>query len=279
MKLNIYYGTHPQDAMHYTTERLRGEYLLQNLFPADEVILNYSHNDRIIAGGLKPVKKTLTLPGGKELGTDTFFERREGGLINISPNAAAVTLDGTEYTLNHRDCLYIGRGVKEAGIRAKDPANPPKLWFNSTPAHRDYPSRLITLEDANKIHLGSLEQSNKRTINQYIVPGFCDSCQLTMGMTMLEPNCMWNTMPCHTHERRMEVYFYFDMDENARVFHLMGKPDETRHIVMANEEAVISPSWSIHSGVGTSRYSFIWGMCGENQIFTDMDVCAMSDVK
>ncbi|MCL2188822.1 MAG: 5-dehydro-4-deoxy-D-glucuronate isomerase [Defluviitaleaceae bacterium] len=279
MKLNIYYGTHPEDVKYYTTEKLRGEFLLQNLFPADEVVLNYSHNDRIIAGGLMPVKKTLILEGGKEIGADTFFERREGGMINIAKGDAIVTLDGTDYTLSFQDCLYIGRGVKEIGIKAKDAANPPKLYFNSTPAHHSYPSKLITLADANKIHLGSLEQSNKRTINQYIVPGFCDSCQLTMGMTLLDECNMWNTMPCHTHERRMEVYFYFDMAENTRVFHLMGKPNETRHIVMANEEAVISPSWSIHSGVGTSRYSFIWGMCGENQVFTDMDVCEMGDVR
>lgn len=279
MNLKVYYGTHPEDAKHFTTERLRNEYLLQNLFVPDVVNLSYSHNDRIIVGGFMPVKEALTLTGGKEIGADTFFERREGGMINISANDGVVVLDGTEYVLGYQDCLYIGRGVKDISIKAKDAAKPPKLYFNSTPAHHDYPSKLITLADANKVHLGSPEQSNKRTINQYIVPGFCDSCQLTMGMTILDECNMWNTMPCHTHERRMEVYFYFDMDENARVFHLMGKPDETRHIVMANEEAVISPSWSIHSGVGTSRYTFIWGMCGENQVFTDMDVCDMKDVK
>jgi 4-deoxy-L-threo-5-hexosulose-uronate ketol-isomerase len=279
MDIRIYYGTHPEDVKHYNTDRLREEFLLQNLFVADAVRLNYSHNDRIIAAGLMPANKVLFLEGGKAIGADTFFERREGGMINISPNDALISLDGTEYVLSFQDCLYIGRGTRDVKVMAKDAANPPKLYFNSTPAHHNYPNKLITIADANKIRLGSLEQSNKRTINQYIVPGICDSCQLTMGMTILEPNCMWNTMPCHTHERRMEVYFYFDMDKNTRVFHLMGRPDETRHLVAANEEAVISPAWSVHSGVGTSRYSFIWGMCGENQIFTDMDVCEISEVR
>ena len=278
MTLKTYYSNHPGDVKHYTTEKLRQEFLLQNLFVPDAVNLNYSHNDRIIVAGIMPSVKILTLTGGKELGTDSFFERREGGVINVGSDGVIV-LDGKEYNLGYQDCLYIGMGVKDIEFKAKDPANPPKFYFNSTPAHHAYPNKLITLEDANKVHLGALETSNKRTINQYIVPGFCDSCQLTMGMTILEPNCMWNTMPCHTHERRMEVYFYFDMDENARVFHLMGQPNETRHIITANEEAVISPSWSIHSGVGTSRYTFIWGMCGENQVFTDMDVCDMKDLR
>jgi 4-deoxy-L-threo-5-hexosulose-uronate ketol-isomerase len=279
MEIKVYYGTHPDDVMHYTTEMLREEFLLQGLFKPDVVELVYSHNDRIIVGGFMPVAQTLVLTGGKDLGTDTFFERREGGIINISKNAAAVVLDGAEYVLGHQDGLYIGRGVKDIQIKAADPANPPKLYFNSTPAHHDYPSKLITLADAEKVLLGSTEEANVRTINKYIVPTTCESCQLTMGMTILEPGSMWNTMPCHTHERRMEVYLYFDMEENARVFHLMGRPDETRHIVMANEEAVISPSWSIHSGVGTRRYAFIWGMCGENQTFTDMDVCDIGDVR
>ena len=278
MEIKTYYGHHPQDVMHYTTDQLRSHFLIDDLFQPDVVKLHYSHDDRIIVAGITPKNENLALTGSKDLAAETFFERREGGVINIG-GKGIVTLDGQDYPLSYQDGLYIGRGAKEIFFKAVDPADPPKFYFNSTPAHHSYPNKPISLADANKVHLGTPEQSNKRTINQYIVPGVCDSCQLTMGMTILEPCNMWNTMPCHTHERRMEVYFYFDMQENDRVIHLMGQPSETRHIIMANEQAVISPSWSIHSGVGTSRYAFIWGMCGENQAFTDMDVCAMSDLK
>jgi len=279
MNIKTYYSNHPDDVKMYDTNELREHFLLEDLFAPDVVNLNYSHNDRIIVAGLMPQKKALTLTGGHAIGADTFFERREGGAINIGSGAGIITLDGEDYTLNNQDCLYIGMGVKEIAFKAVDSANPPKFYFNSTPAHHAYPNKLITLADANKVHLGEMATSNKRTINQYIVPATVPTCQLTMGMTILEPGCMWNTMPCHTHERRMEVYFYFDMADDARVFHFMGQPDETRHLIVANEQAVISPSWSIHSGVGTSRYTFIWGMCGENQVFTDMDVCPMEDLR
>lgn len=278
MEIKTYYGQHPDDVKKYTTEELRKYFLIDNLFEPDVVKLNYSHNDRIIVSGIMPKSKILALEGGKEIGADTFFERREGGVINIGGNGI-IMADGMEYSLSYQDGLYIGMGVKEISFRAVDAENPPKFYFNSVPAHHKYPVKPISLADANKVHLGSLETSNKRTINQYIVPGVCDSCQLTMGMTILEPCCMWNTMPCHTHERRMEVYFYFDMEENERVFHFMGQPTETRHLFVANDQAVISPSWSIHSGVGSSRYAFIWGMCGENQVFTDMDTCLLSDLR
>jgi len=278
MEIKTYYGQHPDDVKNYTTEALRKYFLIDNLFEPDVVKLNYSHNDRIIVSGMMPKNKVLTLEGGKELGADTFFERREGGVINVG-GKGMVAVDGTEYELSYQDGLYIGMGVKEISFKAVDAGSPPKFYFNSTPAHYGYPVKPISLADANKVHLGSLETSNKRTINQYIVPGVCDSCQLTMGMTILEPCCMWNTMPCHTHERRMEIYFYFDMEANERVFHFMGQPSETRHLLVANDQAVISPSWSIHSGVGSSRYAFIWGMCGENQVFTDMDTCALPDLR
>ena len=278
MKLNTRYSNHPNDVKHYTTEELREHFLIEDVFVKDEANLTYSHNDRIIAGGIQPVQEILTLEAGKEMGVETFFERREGGIINIG-GKGIITLDGEAYELDYQDGLYIGMGVKEITFQSVDASQPAKFYFNSAPAHQAYPHTLITLEKANKVHLGSDAESNKRTINQYIHPAVCKSCQLVMGMTILAPNNMWNTMPCHTHERRMEVYFYFDLDETSNVFHFMGQPQETRHLVVRNEQAVISPSWSIHSGVGTSRYTFIWGMCGENITFDDMDHVAMKDLK
>ena len=278
MKLESRYSNHPEDVKHYTTDELREHFLIESIFEADTVNLTYSHNDRIIAGGITPVSKDLTLTGGKDLGADTFFERREGGIINIGEKGIIV-LDGEEYELNNQDGLYIGRGVKEIFFKSTDVSNPAKFYFNSAPAHHTYPHKLITLADANKVRLGDVSTSNKRTINQYIVPGLVESCQLVMGMTILEPGSTWNTMPCHTHERRMEVYLYFNMEADTRVMHFMGEPTETRHLVVANEQAIISPSWSIHSGVGTSNYTFIWGMCGENMTFDDMDHVAMSELR
>ena len=200
------------------------------------------------------------------------------GIINIG-GAGVVVLDGEEFSLNTKDALYVGIGTKDVLFKSIDSKNPAKFYLNSAPAHHKYPTVKISLEDARKVKLGSTETSNKRTINQYIHPDVCQSCQLVMGMTMLEDGSVWNSMPTHTHDRRMEVYFYFDMEEDTRIFHLMGEPKETRHIVMKNEEAVISPSWSIHSGVGTASYTFIWGMVGENQTFTDMDHIMMKDIK
>ncbi|MCL2197479.1 MAG: 5-dehydro-4-deoxy-D-glucuronate isomerase [Defluviitaleaceae bacterium] len=278
MKLDIRYANHPDDVKKYTTEELRKHFLIERVFVADEVELVYSHIDRIIVGGINPVKKKLTLTAGKEMGVDTFFERREGGIINIG-GKGVITLDGKAFTLDKQDGLYIGMGVKEISFEASDAALSPKFYFNSAPAHAAHPSTLITLADAKKVHLGSSETSNKRTINQYVHPDVVKSCQLVMGMTALDVGSVWNTMPSHTHERRMEAYFYFDMEADTRVVHLMGQPTETRHIFMSNEQAVLSPSWSIHSGVGTGKYTFIWGMCGENITFTDMDHIAMGDLK
>ena len=278
MRLDVRYANHPEDSKHYTTEELRKHYLIEKVFIEDEVNLVYSHVDRVITGGITPVKKALKLEGCKELGSEYFLERRELGVINIGGDGKVV-IDEVEYEVKSREGLYVGMGSKELVFTSADEKNPAKFYINSSPAHKTYPTVMINLEKANKVHLGDLANSNKRTIYQYVHPAVCQSCQLVMGMTMLEPNNMWNTMPCHTHERRMEVYLYFDMTDDNKVFHLMGEPNETRHIVMGNEQAVISPSWSIHSGVGTKNYTFIWGMAGENQTFTDMDHVAMDDLR
>lgn len=276
--MEIRYASSNKDAKSYDTDRLREEYLIENLFTSDNLKLIYSHIDRIIVGGACPHKEILKLEGSKELGSNFFLERRELGIINVG-GAGIVVLDGEEFSLNNKDALYVGIGAKDVSFKSIDEKNPAKFYLNSAPAHHKYPTVKISLEDARKVKLGSIETSNKRTINQYIHPDVCQSCQLVMGMTMLEDGSVWNSMPTHTHDRRMEVYFYFDMEEDTRIFHLMGEPKETRHIVMKNEEAVISPSWSIHSGVGTASYTFIWGMVGENQTFTDMDHVAMKDIR
>lgn len=276
--MEIRYASSNKDTKHYDTERLREEYLIEDLFTSDNIKLVYSHIDRIIVGGACPHRDVLKLEGSKELGSNFFLERRELGIINVG-GAGVVVLDGEEFSLNNKDAMYVSMGTKEAFFKSVDCENPAKFYLNSAPAHHKYPTVKISLEDARKVKLGSIETSNKRIINQYIHPDVCQSCQLVMGMTMLEDGSVWNSMPTHTHDRRMEVYFYFDMKEDTRIFHLMGEPKETRHIVMKNEEAVISPSWSIHSGVGTASYTFIWGMVGENQTFTDMDHVAMEDIR
>ena len=278
MKINMRYSNNPTDVANYTTTQLRENFLIDGLFAPDTVELTYSHNDRIMVAGLMPVNQSLTLVGGKDTGTDYFFERREGGVINIG-GTGTITLDGTAYELNNQDALYIGRGVKDIQFVSKDKTNPAKFYFNSTPAHHTYPNKLIDLAAANKVHLGTAEECNKRTINQYIVPATCETCQLTMGMTAFEPGSIWNTMPPHTHDRRMEVYLYFNMAPKTKVFHFMGEPTQTKHLIVGNEQAVISPSWSIHCGAGTGPYTFIWSMCGENQTFTDMDHCDMDDLR
>ena len=278
MNLDVRYANHPEDAKKYTTEDIRSQYLIENLFQADSINLTYSHVDRIIAGGIMPVKSIVKLEAGKEMGVDFFLERREMGVINTG-GKGKIILDGVDYDLESREGAYVGMGVKDVLFSSADSKNPAKFYINSCPAHHTYPIVKIDLDKAGKVDLGTDENLNKRTIYQFVHPAVCESCQLVMGMTLLAPGSVWNTMPCHTHERRMEVYFYFDMKEDTRVFHLMGKPDETRHIVMANEQAVISPSWSIHSGVGTSNYTFIWGMCGENKTFDDMDFVDMNDLK
>lgn len=278
MKFDVRYSNHPSDSMYYNTEELRENYLAAEVFAKDEIQLTYSHVDRIIFGGAMPASKTLKLEAGKELGVTYFLERRELGIINVG-GEGTVVLDGKEYPMIKGDGLYVGKETKEVLFKSKDAKNPAKFYLNSTPAHAVYPTVKIEFSKANPKQMGDEQNLNKRTIYQYVHPAVCQSCQLLMGMTILDPKNVWNTMPCHTHERRMEVYFYFDMKEDARVIHLMGEPNETRHIVMKNEQAVISPSWSIHTGVGTSNYTFIWGMAGENQTFDDMDAVAMDQLR
>jgi len=278
MTLDIRYNNHPADSKHYDTATLRARYLIERIFAADELLLTYSHHDRIIAGGAMPVTADLSLPASKDLGTAFFLERRELGVINVG-GRGAVVCDGIRYDMDRRDGLYVGAGVKDVRFASADPAKPAKFYLNSAPAHQAYPIVHIPPSKANPRRLGSPKTLNERTINQYVHPAVCRSCQLVMGLTVLAPGSVWNTMPCHTHERRMEVYFYFDMADDVRVFHMMGEVAETRHLVVANEQAVISPSWSIHTGVGTSDYAFIWGMCGENVAFDDMDFASMADLK
>ena len=268
--MNNRYANHPIDSKSYDTKQLREHYLVEEVFIDDKIELTYSHVDRIIFGGIKPVKESLKLEAGKSMGVDYFLERREMGVINIG-GEGKVLIDGEEFTLNNKDGLYIGKGNKEIIFESSNPQNPAKFYINSVPAHKEYKTVKIEIEKANPVKMGDNSTLNKRTIYQYVHPNVCESCQLLMGLTILEPGSAWNTMPCHTHERRMEVYFYFDMQEDTRVIHLMGEPTETRHLIVKNEQAIISPSWSIHSGVGTSNYTFIWGMCGENQTFDDMD--------
>ncbi len=270
MKMETRCASNPKDVKLYTTERLREEFHISKLFLEDDIKMVYSHIDRIVVAGLMPVNQELKLEGGKELASNYFLERREMGCINIGGDGI-ITIDGVAYNMNARDGIYIGRGNKDISFKSIDSKNPAKFYVASCPAHTSYPIVKIDIEKAKKLPLGTNEDCNKRTINQYIHPSVIKSCQLTMGLTTLEPGSNWNTMPTHTHDRRMEVYLYLDMGENDAVFHLMGEPNETRHIIMHNEEAVISPSWSIHSGVGTKAYSFIWAMCGENQEFDDMD--------
>lgn len=272
------YANHPDDSKYYDTEELREKYLVETVFVPDEINLVYSHQDRIIAGGVMPINGALTLGTTKELATAYFLERRELGFINIG-GAGKVTLDGVTYSVDSREGMYVGMGTKEVTFESLDKNNPAKFYLNSCPAHKTYPTVLINKATARKVPCGDEANMNKRVINQFIHPAVCQSCQLAMGMTELQVGSGWNTMPCHTHERRMEVYMYFDLGPEDAVFHFMGTKDETRHIVMRNEQAVISPSWSIHSGVGTKNYTFIWGMCGENQEFDDMDHIATSELK
>ena len=277
-KMEVRSASNPKDVKHYTTERLREEFHISKLFTKDNVRMVYSHIDRIITAGIMPVVQEMTLKAGEELRADYFLQRREMGCINIG-GKGVITIDGVEYEMNPRDGIYIGMGNKEIKFKSEDPENPAKFYISSCPAHKEYPIVKIDITKAKKVPCGSVEDCNKRVINQYIHPEVMKSCQLSMGLTQLEEGSNWNTMPCHTHDRRMEVYLYLDMGDNDAVFHMMGEPNETRHIIMHNEEAVISPSWSIHSGVGTKAYSFIWAMCGENQEFTDMDHIATRDLR
>ncbi|XQY92920.1 5-dehydro-4-deoxy-D-glucuronate isomerase [Metabacillus sp. HB246100] len=276
--MEIRHATNPTDFKSYTTERLRHDFLIESLFVQGELNMTYSHYDRVVTGGAIPTSQSLKLEDQDSLKTNYFLERREVGIINIGAEGNVV-VDGKSYTLNKRDCLYVGLGNEEVVFESANAEDPAKFYLVSTPAHKQYPTKKAPIEDAEPTHLGADSESNKRTIYKYIHADGIQSCQLMMGMTLLEPNNMWNTMPAHLHDRRMEVYLYFDMDENSRVFHFMGQPNETRHILVKNEQAVLSPPWSIHSGVGTSNYTFIWAMAGENYTFTDMDAVSMDELK
>jgi 4-deoxy-L-threo-5-hexosulose-uronate ketol-isomerase len=276
--MDIRYAIHPDHMKRLDTKEMRKHFLMEGLFEKDGMNMVYSHIDRIIAGGICPIHRALELKVTKELGVDFFLQRRELGIINIG-SEGIVSVDGKEYHLEKKECLFIGMGSKEVSFKSLDKNHPAKFYFNSAPAHSSYPTVKLSMNDVQRLNLGTADKANVRTIYQYVHPSVLKSCQLVMGVTVLEPNSIWNTMPCHTHDRRMEVYLYFDLPEDALVFHLLGEPKETRHIVVKNEQAVLSPSWSIHAGVGTSHYSFIWGMVGENQTFTDMDQVPVSEMK
>lgn len=271
------YASNPEAVKKYDTTELRQEFLIDNLMEVDKITLTYSHYDRYIAGSAVP-ENPLKLETIDPLKAPYFLERRELGIINVG-DSGSVDVDGTAYTLGHKDALYIGQGAKEVIFKSDDPKNPAKFYLNSAPAHTSYPTKKVSLAEANKLELGSLETANHRTVNQIIIGGIVTTCQLQMGMTELKTGSVWNTMPAHVHDRRMEVYFYLDVPEGQSVCHFMGQPQETRHIWMQNHQAVISPPWSIHSGSGTSNYTFIWGMAGENLDYGDMDVAKITDLR
>lgn len=280
--MDIRYSANPEDVKCYTTQELRDEFLIENLYQPDQVTAVYSHVDRMVTLGCMPVKESVSIDKGIDVwanfGTHYFLERREIGMFNIGGDGT-VTVDGTVYELGYKDCLYITMGAKEVLFASKDAAKPAKFYMVSAPAHCSYETRLLKIADAAKKPCGDAATSNKRVINQFIHPDVLKTCQLSMGMTVLESGSVWNTMPAHTHERRMEVYMYFEVPEDQVVFHMMGQGQETRHIVMKNEQAVISPSWSIHAGAGTASYTFIWAMGGENQAFDDMDVIPTTELR
>lgn len=271
------YASSPQAVKKYDTQQLREEFLIDNLMEEGKINLTYSHYDRYIAGSAVPVTP-LVLETIDPLKSSYFLERREMGIINVG-GKGTVTVDGTVYELGFKDALYIGSGNKEVVFASDNSSETAKFYINSAPAHTSHPTKKVGLAEANKLELGTMESANHRTVNQMIIGGIVTTCQLQMGMTELKPGSVWNTMPAHVHDRRMEVYFYLDIPENQAVCHFMGEPQETRHIWMQNHQAVISPPWSIHSGSGTSNYTFIWGMAGENLDYGDMDVCKITDLR
>jgi 4-deoxy-L-threo-5-hexosulose-uronate ketol-isomerase len=276
--MEIRFQNSPEETKQMDTEQLRKNFLVQDLMQDDTVQLVYSHYDRVIIGGAKPVTKTIQLPNHPELKANYFLERRELGIINVGVKGI-VTADGKKYELEKLDCLYLGKGTKKVSFASASKKEAASFYLLSAPAHHKYASRKMTKEKASSVNLGDVSTSNKRTIYKYIHLDGIKSCQLVMGLTVLENGSVWNSVPPHTHTRRMEVYFYFDVADQHRVFHFMGQPQETRHIVMNNHEAVISAPWSMHYGCGTSNYGFIWGMAGENQVFTDMDPAPISTLK
>jgi 4-deoxy-L-threo-5-hexosulose-uronate ketol-isomerase len=277
--MEMRYPVHQDQVERMTTDEVLANFHLDQLFESDALHLVYSHIDRVIVGGTVPVNQAIVLEADKhDLAADYFLERREVGIINIG-GEGTVDADGTTFTLAKRDAIYVGKGVRKVVFQSADKSTPAQFYLFSAPAHTSHPTVHMKIDDAEPVHLGDALNSNKRTIYKYIHPDGVQSCQIVMGMTLLEPGNMWNTMPAHTHARRMEVYCYFDIEDDNVVFHLMGDPDETRHIVMRDREAVISPSWSIHAGMGTGSYTFIWAMAGENQSFADMDAVSMASLR
>lgn len=279
MAINIStrHAAHPDDVKSYDTKKLREHFLLENIFKKDQITGVYTTFDRLIVGGIMPSSKDLDLQPVDQLKADFFLERREIGIINVG-SRSSVSVDGTTYVLDKKEALYIGRGAKEVTFHPSETGDA-LFYFNSAPAHTGYPTRKIGLEEAEKVELGALETSNHRVVNKLIVNSILKTCQLQMGLTELKPGSVWNTMPAHVHDRRMEAYFYFDLAQDQVVCHYMGEPQDTRHIWMKNHQAVISPAWSIHSGAGTSNYSFIWGMAGENLDYGDMDPVLASELR
>ncbi|MBL4812831.1 MAG: 5-dehydro-4-deoxy-D-glucuronate isomerase [Rhodobacteraceae bacterium] len=278
MTIEIRQAISPDEAKGFDTAALRSNFLIDTVFVPGKISLCYSHLDRTVVGGAMPLSEPLVLRSSKAIGSDVFLARREMGVFVVG-GAGRVTVDGEEFALQMSDCLYLPMGCTDVSFTSDDAANPAKFYLVSTPAHHRYKIRKITADQANRLDLGSQSDANKRVLRQYIHPDICDSCQLVMGMTSIEDGSVWNTMPAHIHDRRSEVYLYFDMAPETRVFHFMGEPAETRHMVIANEQAILSPGWSIHCGAGTGRYAFIWSMAGDNQDFTDMDFIAMEDLR
>ncbi|WP_339659149.1 5-dehydro-4-deoxy-D-glucuronate isomerase [uncultured Polaribacter sp.] len=272
------YAASPKDVKNYDTTRIREEFLIDNLMVTNTINLVYSHYDRFITGSAVPTKSPLKLETIDALKSENFLDRRELGIINVG-QTGTVTVDGTKYILEHKEALYVGQGNKNVEFSSKSEENPALFYLNSTPAHKAFPTKKIGINDVEVVELGAAETANARTLRKYIVNSVVDVCQLQMGMTSIKPGSSWNTMPAHVHDRRMEVYFYFEVAADQAVCHFMGEPTETRHIWMANNQAVISPPWSIHSGSGTSNYSFIWGMAGENLDYGDMDHCKINELK
>ncbi len=276
--MQVRHATNPTDFKSYSTDRIRQDFLIEELFQLDKINMVYTHYDRMVIGGCVPVNERLQLEADETWKTDAFLERREVGFVNIG-GPAVITVDGDSYELQKLDALYVGKGAKQVELGSANASDPAKLYFTSALAHATLPTVKISIDKANPLNMGSLETSNERTIYQYIHADGVQSCQLMLGITLLKPGSIWNTMPPHLHDRRMEAYLYFNMEADTRVFHLMGEPDETRHIVVKNEQGVLSPPWSIHSGAGTASYSFIWAMAGENYTFKDMDAVQMNTLK
>jgi 4-deoxy-L-threo-5-hexosulose-uronate ketol-isomerase len=268
--MEIRHQNSPKEVATFNTQQLRDTFLIEKLFEAEQIHFVYSHYDRVIVGGAAPVATTVALPNPEGLKANFFLERREIGIINVS-GRGQVVVDGVVYDLDKMDCIYAGKGVQTVEFKSVSAASPAKFFWLSAPAHQSYPTRVLTKDEVNPVNMGAPETANQRTIYKYIHLDGIRSCQLVMGLTVLHSGNVWNTMPPHTHDRRMEVYCYFDVPENQRVLHLMGEPSETRHLWINNHQAILSPPWSIHSGCGTASYAFIWGMAGENQVFTDMD--------